>query len=576
MDSKSLNKLKDLDFNNVGRTIIEGLRKQLCAPDIYGGSLAVAYVFYLAKEKGYDELNDPESFIKNEIEDRQISFFVRNEIAFGWEEISSLYNQFDADILKAYILFSNEFAGKYGSYEPTPISLCKLASRLLDIHPEETVVDFGVGRGNFLVEAYSTCPTATYYGNDINTDAYTIAYIRATLLGDNVTVKQEDMFNTSIDDKRFDKVFSNYPFGIRLRDLRGGQEFLEQISNQFLNMTQATSSDWVFNTLLFSRLNMGGKAVGIMTNGSTWNSLDKPIREFFIRKGYVECVIALPDRLFDYSSIPTTMIVFSHGNKSVRMIDARELCEKGRRQNALRQEDIEAIIRSNAEDSTVSKNVSLEEIADNDFVLSPIRYFAEDIVVENGVPLENFVKRITRGAPCTASELDQIVSQEPTSMQYLMLSNINDGIVDESLPYLTHIEQRYEKYCLNDNALLLSKNGYPFKVAVAHVESGEKILANGNLYIIDLDETKINPYYLKAYLESEQGIAALKGIAVGATIPNIAVEQLRKLMIPLMSLAQQEKIAERYLATLDEIAVLKLKIAKAKSSLKNIMDAEKE
>ena len=218
----------------------------------------------------------------------------------------------------------------------------------------------------------------------------------------------------------------------------------------------------------------------------------------------------------------------------------------------------------------------MEEIANNEFVLSPIRYFAEDIVVENGVPLENFVKRITRGAPCTAAELDQIVSQEPTSMQYLMLSNINDGIVDESLPYLTHIEQRYEKYCLNDNALLLSKNGYPFKVAVAHVESGEKILANGNLYIIDLDETKINPYYLKAYLESEQGIAALKGIAVGATIPNIAVEQLRKLMIPLVSLAQQKRIAERYLATLDEIAVLKHKITKAKSSLKNILDAEEE
>ena len=58
--------------------------------------------------------------------------------------------------------------------------------------------------------------------------------------------------------------------------------------------------------------------------------------------------------------------------------------------------------------------------------------------------------------------------------------------------------------------------GYPYKVAVAEVKEGQKIMGNGNLYIVELDEEKIDPYYLAAFLSSEQGTAALKSITVGA------------------------------------------------------------
>ena len=56
-----------------------------------------------------------------------------------------------------------------------------------------------------------------------------------------------------------------------------------------------------------------------------------------------------------------------------------------------------------------------------------------------------------------------------------------------------------EKYCIKNNSLVISKNGAPVKIAVASVEEGRKILANGNLYVIELDETKVNPYFVKDY-----------------------------------------------------------------------------
>ncbi|MEI3196449.1 MAG: restriction endonuclease subunit S [Lachnospiraceae bacterium] len=88
-------------------------------------------------------------------------------------------------------------------------------------------------------------------------------------------------------------------------------------------------------------------------------------------------------------------------------------------------------------------------------------------------------------------------------------------------------------------------------------------MANGNLYVIELDEDKINPYFLKAYLESENGKAALSRVAVGATLLNLQVEGLKKVIIPLPDLESQKKIAEQYYAKLSEIKELKYKLEKA-------------
>ena len=192
----------------------------------------------------------------------------------------------------------------------------------------------------------------------------------------------------------------------------------------------------------------------------------------------------------------------------------------------------------------------------------------------NGVPFGEVTKSITRGASITASQLDDMVSQTATRVQYLMLANIQDGIIDDKLPYLTELDPKYDKYCLKNNDIILSKNGYPYKVAVAKVEPGQKILANGNLYIIEPDENRVNPYYIKAYFDSAQGIAVLKNISVGTTIPNIGVDKLKNIAIPLPSMEEQDRIAEKYQATLNEIVRLKNELTSAVDKLHTIFDEE--
>ena len=496
-----------------------------------------------------------------------------------WNRLLTLTEKYSPDVFALAALKCDlSFNARMGSTEATPDSIIQLALRILEISPKDKVADLCCGYGTFLVRSAIEEPEAEYYGYEINTGSKLIAEIRTHMVDDSIKIILKNVFDLLEVDPRqkFDKVFSNYPFRIQLRNLGSGAEFIKKISDEFPGISKATTSDWVFNALMCEVMADAGRAVGIMTNGSTWNSIDTPMRKYFVEKGLVESVIALPARLFSSMSIPTSLIVFSKGNKSVKLVDASKICHEGRRYNDFTEDDLKKIMSALETDCEYSKTVEIEDLRSNEYTLSLSRYLKEGISFKNAVPFETVIKRITRGAPCTARQLDEMVSDEITNMQYLMLANIRDGIIDDNLPYLSYIEPKYEKYCLKDNNLILSKNGYPYKVAIAKIQGGQKILANGNLYIIELDLEKVNPYYLKAFFESEQGIAVLKSITVGATIPNIGVDKLKKVEIPIPSLEEQKRIADRYQTILDEIAIHKLRLEKAISKLHHIFDDESE
>ena len=496
----------------------------------------------------------------------------------NWGQLLNISTRYEPQVFVAVIFRPFNETVKSASFS-TPDSITRLIKRILDLNMDDRVADVGCGAGSFIVSASLDEPGAHYTGYEINPFYCAVAKIRAELLAAKIDINLQDAFDFINDDSvgaRFNKVFSNYPFGLKLRSSGTGIRYLKKLSEQFSGLSKATSSDWVFNSLLCDMLTADGKAVGIMTNGSTWNSIDMPMRKHFVERGMVEAVISLPNRLFSTTNIATSLIVLSHGNKFVRLIDASGICQQGRRINEFSDDNIEAILKLFQVDNDHSKAVSLEELRESEYTLNLSRYLTVCAPFSNGVPLESIIKSVSRGAYCTAKELDKMASDATTNMQYLMLANIRDGLIDEKLPYLASIDPQYLKYCLKDNDLILSKNGFPYKVAVASVKNGQQILASGNLYIIELDQEKVDPYYLKAFFESEQGIAALKSITVGATIPNIGVEKLKKLLVPLPPLTEQKRIVEKYRSVLDEISILKSRLEKAVSHLHHVFDEESE
>lgn len=574
MDTAQLKELRTIDTGALALALAESVRT--CRGELSISAFAGAYVLLKYSVNNNVDLKSEKDFIETSIGDDEKALFIQEALSNCWNSVSALSNQFHADTLLAYLLFHDAYAFRaQADYTPTGVS--RLAISLLDISNNDSVADFGTGRGTFIRDCFEIAPLASYFGNDINTGAKEIAAIRAELLGGTITIKQENILNMDIRETVFDKAFSNYPFGLKIRDI--GYErntTIRDLMRRYSVIKKSTSSDWLFNTILVNSIREAGKAVAIMTSGSTWNMQDKEVRKLFLESGYIEAVISLPEKLFESTSIPTTMILFSHGNKNVMVVDARKMYAKGRRQNAIMDEHICQILEYYKAESTYSKRISIDEFANNDYILNPTRYMENVVAIRNGIPFSNIIKNITRGAQLTAEHLDKLMSSKQTDKQYLMLSNVRDGRIDEQLPYLTNFDANLDKYCLKNNSLILSKNGFPFKIAVASIKTDQKILANGNLYIIELDENKADPYFIKAFLESDKGVAALKSICAGTAIPNIGVDQLKKMLVPSMPLEKQREVANKYLAVQDEIDLLNGRISKATSSLRHIFDLSEE
>ena len=534
--------------------------------------IVTAYILLMATDTAIS-LDSIETFCSsvNASEDRKA--FIESCLDDTWQMVAGQRNRYNGNILKSIILFSEDRDLRINGENKTPSSISRLAYKLFALSDNDAITDFCFGSGAFITEAYLCNPSLKISGIEINASNKEITAIQLEIMGCDPKLEHGNIFDLDPDTHKYDHIFSNYPFGLRLREIGFDRyKLLQKIAQNSDAFSKSISSDWFFNASIIECLKENGRAVAIMTNGSTWNTLDKPARKYFIENGYIEAIIALPEKMSESINMPTTMIILSRNNKRTMLVDATELCEKGRRFNTFTDDQIEQIADAAKRETAYSKYVTQEELAYNDYVINPIRYLTEDIVVENGVPFSTIIKSITRGAPIKASELDEMVSEEPTDYQYLMLANIQHGQIDSELPYIKSIQDNQKKYCLKNHSLILSKNGAPFKVAVAEIQPGKSILANGNLFIIEIDEEKADPYFIKAFLESEKGIAILKSITVGATIPNIGVESLKKIKVPQLPLEQQREVAARYLAKIDEIALYKRKLQKAYEELRHIYD----
>lgn len=565
----TLRDLKEQEFMNVEKVNFDiSYRMKDVSGVMPVKVFGMAYLAYLVADNGIENTEELIEYVKNELPIEQ-SLFVRETIGDAWSVAIDLGYSYTTETLVATLLWMPTSNGRYGAEMETPESIAKLATKVLNIK-DDNVADFCSGTGNFLMEAIGCDDSSKYYGMEINTQCKEVSTIRLQLISEHITIEQGTVFDMDAS-KKFDKIFCDYPWSMKVWNL--AKEKMQEFEAIIPEIKKVANADWLFILNALQHLEDDGKAVVVTTNGTTWNGgISKTIREKFVKQGWIEAVISLPGNLYTSTGIATSLLVLSKGNKAVRMVDASTMATVGRRQNVLSDDTIAKIVDMLNNDTDNAKSVTIEEIKNQDYAINPSRFLEVELEVKDGVPFEDLIVNVTRGAQVKANELDEMVSEEPTDYQYLMLANIQDGIISDELPFLKSMDKKMEKYCIKNNSLVISKNGAPVKVAVASVIEGRKILANGNLYVIELDEKKVNPYFVKAYLESENGAIALSRVTVGAVMPNIPVDGLKKIMIPCPNKEEQDKVAEKYLAKMDEVRVLKYKLSKATAELKSIYE----
>lgn len=572
MNIYELNQLRNLDYSKELFVISDAMRGSERSEK--ASIIAAAYVLYISSVNPDVKLSSIQDFIQTAHISGNRVYLLNDLFAKNWDMILRLQYAFDPDILKAIILFANQFRGNENDFS-TPYGISQIASRLLKIEQNDTVMDLGCGYGSFIRDCYANYPEASYTGLEINTYATEISSIRAEILSDNIYIEQGDiLFIHERETRTFDRIFSNYPF--ISYSIESRQKILDRlpVAGQIRYALMKTSNmDWYFNVILITLMKKNGKAVAIAPARAVFSLSDSEIRKQITERGLLEKVIYLPQRSFSpYTNAQTVMFVFSHNNKSVRMIDASGFYTTNHRgEVVLTSENIDKICEICSEDSEFSKTVNFDEIQERNYNLTPGIYLYSERKIANGVPLKSLIRNITRGAQIKATELDSMLTEEETDTEFLMLKDIHDGIIDQNLPYIK-ASNKYSRYLVKPNCLLISKSSDPIKISVADINPNRKIIAGGSLYVMELDETKANPYYIKAYLESSSGLAAIQNLSTGSVIRILTLENLQNLTIPMIPIEEQNQFGLEYQAAMDEVRLMRRKTEKAIESMKNMFD----
>lgn len=114
---------------------------------------------------------------------------------------------------------------------------------------------------------------------------------------------------------------------------------------------------------------------------------------------------------------------------------------------------------------------------------------------------------------------------------------------DEKEDYETVKVPRSFQNKLTKKGDILIKLIYPNRVIYMD-EDMEKLLVPSQMCLIRANENKVNPHFLKWYLESDIGKQNLLLGTTGSIIPKISVASLKKIEIPNISIEKQNETAE--------------------------------
>lgn len=330
------------------------------------------------------------------------------KIAEGIAELSTA-----ADALgDAYEYLIDQFAANSGKkagefYTPQPIST--ILSEIVSLDSQDpsrgyrkamkSVLDFACGSGSLLlnvrkhiVEAGGTI--GKVYGQEKNITTYNLARMNMLLHGMKETEFEIFHGDTLTNDwamlkeenpakkKTFDAVVANPPFSLRWEHT---DALAEDFRFKSYGLASRSAADFAFLLHGFHFLSDEGTMAIILPHGVLFRGgVEERIRTKLLKEGHIDTVIGLPANLFYSTGIPVCIVVLKKCKRTddILFINASEYFEKGRRQNSLRDKDIERIIETykyRAEGERYARRVQMAEIEANGYNLNISRYVSTTV-----------------------------------------------------------------------------------------------------------------------------------------------------------------------------------------------------
>lgn len=374
------------------------------------------------------------------------------------DTISSLVKEIDkADLLNsdaeilgnAYEYLIGQFASETGKkagefYTPQAVSkiLTKIAIAGQENKKGLSVYDPCMGSGSLLLNAkkYATEPGyIKYYGQELNTSTYNLARMNMFLHGitpENQVLRNGDTLDgdwPTGEETDFNMVLMNPPYSAKWSATVG---FLQdERFSDYGVLAPKSKADYAFLLHGLYHLKSNGTMAIVLPHGVLFRgAAEGKIREKLLRAGNIYAVIGLPANLFYNTSIPTCIIVLKkhRDGRDVLFIDASKKFDKGKKQNAMTDEHIEAVMELYSKRETVEKEsylANFEDIEKNDFNLNIPRY-VDNFEKEEEVDINALLTQMDQ----TDKELEQAQGEflsllkDLTSTDETIMSSLNELI----------------------------------------------------------------------------------------------------------------------------------------------------
>ncbi len=324
----------------------------------------------------------------------------------------------DKDFLgRIYEYYMSKFAERGGSKGGeffTPSSIVKLLVEMLEPY-QGRIFDPACGSGGMFVqsikfiEAHQGKKNAlAIYGQENIEDYVKLSKMNLAIRGLSGEIKMGNSYhNDQFKSLKADFVIANPPFN----DDKWGAERIPDDDPRFkYGIVPNGNANFLWVQHFITHLSNNGLAGFVMANGSmSVSGKEGEIREKIIKDDLIDCMVALPERLFYTAGIPACLWFISK-NKTNRagktlFIDARKIYHKvSRAHNALSNDQIARIAKvyhdfkqgESIEDvKGFCKVVETKTIEENGFVLTPGRYVGVEEVAGDDEPFEEKMERLS-------------------------------------------------------------------------------------------------------------------------------------------------------------------------------------
>ena len=312
-----------------------------------------------------------------------------------------------------YKFFEAEGRGSSESY--TPVCIIKTMTSILQ-PTSGRVYDPCCGTGGMLIQTKKhieyqeeNIQNVSLYGQEINNERWKLSKLNTIIhkLEVNLGDYPEDTFTNNIHSNiKMDYILANPKFNMN----NWGFDELQDDTRWKYGIPPKGNANFAWMQHMISQLSPKGKIGIVLANGSlsSTTSAEKKIRKAIVEDDLVECIIALPNKLFHDGTI-SACLWFLNKAKTQKgktlFIDVREMGTMvSRKLRVLTQEDIDLIadtftdfkIGSLDDEKGFCKVSDLEEIKKHDYILTPGRYVGFKPEEDDGIPFEEKMNKLTK------------------------------------------------------------------------------------------------------------------------------------------------------------------------------------